>query len=163
VKFVPSIMSGAVGSLLMHSVGVYTDCPEESYDFYTRVLGLADQTAHYSSTRPGRWWIGRDTVLIELIAAPDDEMALAYNPISAGVRQLNFVVADVVAVYAHLCLNDVKIRRRPYRPETGDPQQPPVMGAIAPEGTWLQFCEPRVPRPGLEPGTRGLKVRCSAH
>lgn len=156
--------------MLMHSVAIRTDCPEDSYEFYTGVLGLKDLTQYFGA-KPGCWWLGSQSILIELKAFPErDDMGIQPGPLDNGLCQINLVVADLDHAWRFLAKCDARIVRRPYRPETGHPNQERIMFAAAPEGTLIQLREPRqqrdhdlVPRLGIEPRTRNLKGCCSAN
>lgn len=134
---------------LLHSISIRTDQREESYEFYTRVLGLHDFSFMFDGSG-GASWLSRGDLLIELQYVPDDEMAPP-DPIASGICRLTLAVADMDTAAEWMSEHDVKVVSWP---QQADPYHERYMSVQAPEGTLIQLREPPlVPRPGLEPGT----------
>lgn len=126
-------------TMLMHSVTIRTDCPEDSYDFYTGSLGLGDLTVHFGAS-PGQWWLGAQSVLIELQAHPEGDAGVEPGPLDNGLCQISMFVADLDHACEFLARRDERIIERPTRAAARDRR----MLIAAPEGTLIQLHEPRL-------------------
>lgn len=127
--------------LTLHSIALQTASFEQSYKFYTEILGLRVVREPFQFKTRKLAWLDAGSALIELYSMRHGETSVPYSDNRLGPDHIAFVVGDLDAMIYHLIENGVKIIKGPYVPPSGDPRQPRVLFAEGPDGEELQFRE----------------------
>jgi hypothetical protein len=86
-------------------------------------------------------WLEAGGMLIELHSVKDGDEPQAYDGRQVGTMHIAFEVQDLDAVVAHLRGHNVKILKRPFLPQTDDPNQPRVSFIEGPDQEEIELRE----------------------
>jgi glyoxylase I family protein len=126
----------------MHSIAIQTDCFEQSYRFYTEIIGLSVIRELFAFKTRTLAWLDAGAAQIELYSTKHGAAAEECGGQTNGIDHVAFAVDDLDGVMAVMDLHSVTITKGPLVPPSGDPRQPPILFVEAPEGTEIQFREP---------------------
>jgi catechol 2,3-dioxygenase-like lactoylglutathione lyase family enzyme len=126
---------------IVHSVALQTACFDESFDFYTSVLGLRVAREPFSFKTRMLAWLDAGSVLIELYSGKEGVLLSEHSDACVGLDHIAFTVADLDSMVEHLKAHGVPIIKGPYIPPSGDPAQPRIVFAEGPDGEEIQFRE----------------------
>lgn len=132
--------------MAVHNIALQTGCFDESFHFYSVVLGLpvVRQPFVYKDQRKLAWFDG-GSILIELYTVKFGRKSSGYDPDGIGPDHLAFQVEDLDQMMAHLAEHGIHPIKPIFTPPSGDPHQPRVVFVNGPDGEEVQFREP--PRP----------------
>lgn len=126
----------------VHSVAIQTALFDESFHFYSRIIGLPVVREPFSFKARTLAWLSAGSALIELFSVKHGASPVDYDPAAVGITHIAFEVDDLDLVRENLLDRGVKVVKGPLLPPSGDPAQPRVLFVEDPDGAAVQFREP---------------------
>lgn len=122
-------------SFKIHSVVIQTADFDLSFKFYTRVLGLpvVREPYLYKGERTLAW-LDAGRCLIELYSVKISATPKAWSNAGVGPVNLAFDVEDLEAAARWIEANNIRIRKGPFVPPSGDLHQPAILFIAGPDG-----------------------------